>query len=288
MARPIGPETNNRHADTDPPAVIQQDHLQERLGPTAISFLVHVFLMLLLLAFSYGIEKKQGLSLFLKVGDDANSGGQPLVVDNGLDEPLDMPAVDVTRLERIEPEPVLNPQLPKMTIAEVALDRTEIARPAPEIEGFGTSQFEGISESVQGVSVKIGDPQFTLIWDTDADLDLHVIEPGGAHIYWEHRTGKKGGELDVDDVDGQGPENVFWKKGIGPEGEYVWWVHYYGGTGGRVRKTTWKVRIKHDGRVESFSGTLSKIDDKSPERKFVKGELAKQDTTPEIETPPKR
>ncbi|MBI1323383.1 hypothetical protein GC170_09375 [bacterium] len=288
MADAIGPETDDSDADSDSPATLFQGRLRDRLGPTAISFLVHAALMILLLAFSYGIEKKQGLSLFLKVGDDANAGGQPLVVDNGLDEPLDTPAVDVTRLERIEPEPVLNPQLPKMTIAEVALDRSEIARPAAAVEGFGTSQFEGISESVQGVSVKIGDPQFTLIWDTDADLDLHVIEPGGAHIFWEHRNGKKGGELDVDDVDGQGPENVFWKKGIGPEGEYKWWVHYYGGTGGRVRKTTWKVRIKHDGRVESFSGTLSKIDDKSPERTFLKGSRDGDDTSIERASETKR
>jgi len=33
------------------------------------------------------------------------------------------------------------------------------------LEGFGVSQFEGVSEKVQGVSVKIGDPQFTLIWE---------------------------------------------------------------------------------------------------------------------------
>ena len=65
-------------------------------------------------------------------------------------------------------------------------------------------------ELVRGVAVKIGDPQFTLIWDTDADLDLHVIEPGGKEIYWEEPKGKQGGELDVDNTKGFGPENIYW------------------------------------------------------------------------------
>src|SRR5262245_22712977 len=30
-------------------------------------------------------------------------------------------------------------------------------------------------EQVNGVGVKVGDPQFTLTWDTRADLDLHVL-----------------------------------------------------------------------------------------------------------------
>jgi hypothetical protein len=184
-----------------------------------------------------------------------------------------MPAVDVTRLEALEPEPALNPNLPRMTIAEIMPERISVERPSLDSDGFGTSQFDGLSETVRGVSVKIGDPQLTLIWDTDADLDLHVIEPGGAHIFWEHRNGTRGGELDVDDTDGLGPENVFWKKGAGPDGKYLWWVHYLGGNGGRIRKTEWKVRIKHDGRLESFTGKFTQIDEKSPERAFVKGEV---------------
>jgi hypothetical protein len=272
MTQALGPETDKSTPDENPEPDESRSEFRDRIGPTAISVGVHVVLMLLLLLFTYEIEKKQALSLFLKMGDDEVSGGQPMVIDTGIAEPLEMPAVDITRLERIDLDPVLNPEIPRLAISDPEFDRSEISRPAPavEIEGFGTSQFEGIAETVRGVSVKIGDPQFTLIWDTDADLDLHVIEPGGSHIFWEFRNGKKGGELDVDDTDGHGPENVFWKKGAGPAGEYRWWVHYYGGTGGRVRKSTWKVRIKHDGLIESYSGTLSKIDEKSPERIFVK------------------
>jgi len=279
MNAPLDLDTEPSPAEPEPtaesvePGTVFGDDMRQRLGPTAISIIVHACMLILLLLFSYGFEKKQGLSLFLKMGDAENEAGQALVVDSGIDERLELAAVDVTRLEKIEPEPTMSPDLPRMTLNDLKFERSEIARPAPAtaIEGFGTSQFEGISETVRGVSVKIGDPQFTLIWDTDADLDLHVIEPGGAHIYWEFRDGKKGGELDVDDVDGLGPENVYWKKGAGPEGEYAWWVHYYGGSGGRIRKTNWKVRIKHDGQIEQFAGSLAKIDDKSPRRTFVKG-----------------
>ena len=98
--------------------------------------------------------------------------------------------------------------------------------------------------------MKVGDPQFTLIWNTDGvDLDLHVIEPGGKEIYWEDPKGVKGGELDVDNTKGFGPENVYWLvesdgpgsekvKGPGPPGVYKWYVVYWGGFGGMPSRRT--------------------------------------------------
>ena len=88
--------------------------------------------------------------------------------------------------------------------------------------------------------MKVGDPQFTLIWDTDdVDLDLHVLEPGGKEIFWEDPKGDKGGELDVDNTKGFGPENVYWLvesdgpdsekvKGPGPPGVYKWYRRLLG------------------------------------------------------------
>ena len=90
----------------------------------------------------------------------------------------------------------------------------------------------------------MGDPQFTLIWNTDGvDLDLHVLEPGGKEIYWEDPKGSKGGELDVDNTKGFGPENIYWLvesdgpgsekvKGPGPPGTYKWYVRVLG----RIRR----------------------------------------------------
>ena len=140
--------------------------------------------------------------------------------------------------------------------------------------GFGLARFGDGSENIRGIQVKVGDPQFTLIWDTDVDLDLHVIEPGGKEISWEERKGDQGGELDVDNTRGYGPENIFWLvetkgpagdkvKGDGPPGTYRWFVAYYGGFGGIAKPTQWQVRIKHAGRVTVQRGKLRSLDEKS-------------------------
>jgi hypothetical protein len=140
-------------------------------------------------------------------------------------------------------------------------------------DGFGLARFGQGGELVRGVEVKVGDPQFTLIWDTDADLDLHVIEPGGKEIYWEEPRGKRGGELDVDNTKGFGPENIYWLqddpgggeriKGPGPPGEYKWFVVYWGGFGGVPKPTHWKVRIKHEGKVTVVTGKFKALNERS-------------------------
>jgi hypothetical protein len=141
-------------------------------------------------------------------------------------------------------------------------------------DGFGLARFGQGGEKIHGVEVKVGDPQFTLIWDSPTDIDLHVIEPGGKEIYWEDPTGFHGGELDVDDRDGFGPENIYWLqdadgtgrkkvKGPGPPGKYRWFVVYYGPEVGIPWPTRWKVRIKHDGKVRVFQGQLFQVGDMS-------------------------
>ncbi len=142
-------------------------------------------------------------------------------------------------------------------------------------DGFGLARFGSGGENIHGVEVKVGDPQFTLIWDNDADLDLHVIEPGGKEIYWEDPKGNPGlgGELDVDNVKGFGPENIYWLRqaegaekeipGPGPSGTYKWFVVYWGGFGGVPKLTHWKVRIKHDGKVDLQTGKFSRLNERS-------------------------
>ncbi len=160
----------------------------------------------------------------------------------GLNTTLTIP--EAKPLEPIAPDPVpamltplefkpLEPKVPRVTGADRPSAEGGIANNNPgagDGDGFGLARFGQGGESVRGVSVKVGDPQFTLIWDSDADLDLHVIEPGGKEIYWEEPKGKLGGELDVDNTKGFGPENIYWLrddpdggkvKGPGPPGEYV-------------------------------------------------------------------
>lgn len=132
-------------------------------------------------------------------------------------------------------------------------------------EGFGIARYGNGKENIGGIEVKVGDPQFTLIWDAKVDLDLHVTEPGGKEIWWLEKTSPNHGEIDVDNTEGYGPENIYWTTGKGPPGVYKWYVHYYPGFGGldNAVPVHWKVRIKHAGTVEIHKGILKNVDQRT-------------------------
>lgn len=66
----------------------------------------------------------------------------------------------------------------------------------------------------------------TLTWDTGGtDVDLWVTDPNGAKCYWANSTTNSGLELDIDDTDGYGPENITTTNII--PGTYLVQVHYY-------------------------------------------------------------
>ena len=121
--------------------------------------------------------------------------------------------------------------------------------------------------------MKVGDPQFTLIWDTEADLDLHVIEPGGKEIYWEDPKGRPRRRARRRQHQGLRPrehllapgrpDRASKVKGPGPPGEYKWFVVYWGGFGGIPKPTHWKVRIKHDGKVTVVTGKFTTLNERS-------------------------
>lgn len=103
-----------------------------------------------------------------------------------------------------------------------------------EFSVFNTAATPLISQrSITTVSVQqlgTGVLQISLSWDTpDTDLDLYVTDPSNAQIYWNNRTSSTGGELDKDDQDGYGPENIFWKDSA-PDGVYKVEVDYWDGS----------------------------------------------------------
>lgn len=61
---------------------------------------------------------------------------------------------------------------------------------------------------------KLGNLTISLIWDTDDDLDLHVVEPSGEKIHFSKKNSSSGGRLDIDANESaimENPvENVFW------------------------------------------------------------------------------
>jgi len=70
-----------------------------------------------------------------------------------------------------------------------------------------------------------GDVQVTLAWSDGADLDLHVVDPGGAETWYGNTTSASSGQLDHDTRpqcgdDNTHYENIFWPPGGAPHGQY--------------------------------------------------------------------
>ena len=72
---------------------------------------------------------------------------------------------------------------------------------------------EYVSVPVEIHVVGTGTLQVSLSFDNDKDVDLHLIEPNGYHIYYGDRESENGGELDLDSnpscsIDGIDNENI--------------------------------------------------------------------------------
>jgi len=104
-----------------------------------------------------------------------------------------------------------------------------------------------------GVAGGTGDVVVTLTWGTSADLDLYVTDPAGEQIWYRHKQSSSGGELDVDDTNGFGPENIFWPTGGAPNGDYAVVVKHYGG----ALPTDYTVVVTVGGQERRFTGTLT-------------------------------
>jgi len=116
---------------------------------------------------------------------------------------------------------------------------------------------------------KVGDVTVTLAWDTEDDLDLHVICPNKAHISYSTKCAA-GGYLDVD-MNASPPyhkepvENVFFgdaEKGIEAEkGDYRVFVQNfaYHGPNRQLQSppVPWKVRLVMNGETQEFTGTCT-------------------------------
>ena len=78
------------------------------------------------------------------------------------------------------------------------------------------------------VTVGSGPITVTLEWGEQRDLDLHVFEPDGTHVFYGNLRGGSG-ELDRDDTNQYGPENYYVPLATLREGVYWIGVNYYGG-----------------------------------------------------------
>lgn len=71
------------------------------------------------------------------------------------------------------------------------------------------------------------DLRVTIDWNKDeTDIDLHVIEPGGAECYYQNHETVNGGRISEDFTQGYGPEEYQAKNALG--GKYKVLVNYFG------------------------------------------------------------
>ena len=114
--------------------------------------------------------------------------------------------------------------------------------------------------SFEALEVGTGDIQVALAWDTDADVDLHVIDPGGNEIYWADRNSPTGGQLDLDSNaacagDNVRNENITWATGTAPVGTYIVRVDYWSSC--NVSSTNYTVLVNNGGEIDIFRGTFT-------------------------------
>lgn len=79
--------------------------------------------------------------------------------------------------------------------------------------------------------IEFGIITVTLTWGAQPDVDLHIYEPNGTHVFWSNRIGLSG-YLDKDDVSSYGPEHYYVVScDTLEEGNYNVGLDYWSGTG---------------------------------------------------------
>jgi uncharacterized protein YfaP (DUF2135 family) len=85
---------------------------------------------------------------------------------------------------------------------------------------FGTPSLDSASSEIDrlrdSLNGKVGELTVTLAWNTEDDLDLHLVEPSGARIFFKTPFSPSGGRLDIDMNSNGSPlttsaiENIFY------------------------------------------------------------------------------
>lgn len=157
---------------------------------------------------------------------------------------------------------------------------TLFARAGDEAGRFGPKA--SVPLTVKAAPPPEGALVVSLLWDTESDLDLHVVDPTGAEI-WKRDINsyvppppgeppdpngwKKGGILDFDSnaecvVDGRRRENVIWKEAP-PKGQYVARVDTFSLC--EAETARWVVEVYVAGELAgSARGTSTDIDARGP------------------------
>ncbi|MDE0025931.1 MAG: putative Ig domain-containing protein [Spirochaetaceae bacterium] len=109
-------------------------------------------------------------------------------------------------------------------------------------------------------AVDFADVMVTVSWDSDADLDLTVVDGTGEAVYYGNTESSTGGAFRIRSSCGTRSwirnEHIGWSRGTPPEGHYEvrlnhWW------NCGTVEQTNYVVSVYNHGQVSTFSGTFT-------------------------------
>ena len=158
---------------------------------------------------------------------------------------------------------------PTTSVAILIVFSQDIPKPVFQLQigGASAAAFGGFQTSgISVINVGTGEVQVNISWNSRADVDLHVIDPSGAEIYWAGRQSPTGGQLDLDSnagcgTDGPRAENIFWASGlIAPRGEYVIRTDYWSNCGAALTNYVVTVNVKGQP-PQVFSGVFTGLGD---------------------------
>jgi hypothetical protein len=131
-------------------------------------------------------------------------------------------------------------------------------------------RYRELAERRRNRGGKIGELTFTLMWDTEDDLDLSVTDPTGQKIYHKFKKSQSGGELDIDanrceeddlncDISSTPIENVFWRNNS-PTGNYSIQVDFFNMNNPRsnLDEVPFYLEVLTDKGVKTLRGIVSK------------------------------
>lgn len=115
--------------------------------------------------------------------------------------------------------------------------------------------------AVSFVRVLSGDVQVSIAWDSPADVDLHVIEPGAEEIYYGNPRSTAGGVLDLDSnaacgSDGPRNENITYPGVTPPSGTYTVRVDYWDSCAATETRYVVTVLVR-DRPPQTYTGTFT-------------------------------
>jgi len=105
-----------------------------------------------------------------------------------------------------------------------------------------------------------GSLSVTLTWDSVVDLDLHVVEPSGAEVYWYTTPSASGGTLSGDAHElcqqNTASETISWPS-TAPPGTYTVRVDIYDACGSPQVITNYTVTVMNGSTSTPYKGQIT-------------------------------